>query len=340
MKAFWALLGLLAIAAVVVVATELGGNSNPAPATPSATNTPTAPAQTEPAPKPTIIAFTDKPEPPKPPPPSPLVVIPDPSKTPAAAQAIEPTPGEAKVADPTPTEATKPPAETTQPAPIPPAAPTGESSPKPSPAAPQPEENLLLKIQQDIAAENAAAAARKASAEATPPPAAEPDGPFGKAKAEVKPDGSLLVEGKYVIKGKGTQAEPYKVTWDHLISAQHDYNPKEGQKTIPARIQALHDKWIEITGYIAFPLMSNETDELLSMMNQWDGCCIGIPPTPYDAIEVRLTNAVSGDSRLTTYGSLKGVFKVDPHLVGGWLVGLYVMDQGKLTPVAYGGVAP
>jgi len=272
------------------------------------------------------------------------VVIPDASKpTPAAAVSPAPAeskPDEPKVADPvpaeaTPTETTKPPAQTPLPAPT---APTGSANPSTQ----RSEENLLLKIQQDIAAERAAAAAKKAAAEMTPPPATEPatDGPFGQAKAEVKPDGSLLVEGKYIIKGKGTQAEPFKVTWDHLISAQHDYNPKEGQKTIPARIQALHEKWVEITGYIAFPLMANETDELLSMMNQWDGCCIGIPPTPYDAIEVRLTTAVAGDSRLTTYGSLKGVFKVDPHLVGGWLVGLYVMDQGKLTPVAYGGVAP
>ena len=69
-------------------------------------------------------------------------------------------------------------------------------------------------------------------------------------------------------------------------------------------------------------------------------CCIGIPPTPYDAIEVRLGSTVTGDTRLTTYGVIKGRFKVDPHLVGGWLVGMYVMDQAKLTPKAFGGVAP
>jgi hypothetical protein len=206
------------------------------------------------------------------------------------------------------------------------------------------EENILLKLRREIEAERAAAEARRREGESPLPPAQEEavaaTGPFGGAHAEERPDGSLLVEGKYLVSGKGTEADPYKVSWDHLISAERDYSPKDGKTTVPERIKALDGKWVEITGYIAFPLVSDETDECLSMMNQWDGCCIGIPPTPYDAIEVRLGSTVTGDTRLTTYGVIKGRFKVDPHLVGGWLVGMYVMDQAKLTPKAFGGVAP
>lgn len=204
------------------------------------------------------------------------------------------------------------------------------------------EENILLKLRREIEAERAAAEAKRGEAPApqAPEQAVAATGPFGGAHAEERPDGSLLVEGKYLVSGKGTEADPYKVSWDHLISAERDYSPKDGKTTVPERIKALDGKWVEITGYVAFPLVSDETDECLSMMNQWDGCCIGIPPTPYDAIEVRLGSTVTGDTRLTTYGVIKGRFKVDPHLVGGWLVGMYVMDQAKLTPKAYGGVAP
>lgn len=212
--------------------------------------------------------------------------------------------------------------------------------------------NPLIALRKEIEAQRAVEAAQKEAQKAAAQaavPAADPaaaespassDASFAGAKVETKPDGSLLIDGKYTVKGKGTQEEPYKVTWDQLLSAQNEYAPKEGRKTIPPRIQALNDKWLDITGYVAFPLMTTEADELLSMMNQWDGCCIGVPPTPYDAVEVRLSNAVSGNARLTTYGSVRGKFKVDPHLVGGWLVGLYVMDQAKLTPVSYGGIAP
>lgn len=153
-------------------------------------------------------------------------------------------------------------------------------------------------------------------------------------------DGSMLADGRYVIRGKGTAQEPYKISWDHLISAEEEYVPREGRTEIPRRIQMLHDKQVEITGYVAFPLLLDSADELLVMLNQWDGCCLGVPPTPYDAVEVRLKNAVSGNAAMTSYGTLKGTFKVEPHLVGGWLVGLYLMEDAALSPLAYGGFAP
>ncbi|MFN0133294.1 MAG: hypothetical protein ACKVW3_12310 [Phycisphaerales bacterium] len=170
------------------------------------------------------------------------------------------------------------------------------------------------------------------------------DGPSPAAsempEIERREDGSMLVEKKYVMHGKGTAEEPYKVTWDHLLSAQEDYVPREGRKKIPARIAMLHEKHVEVAGYVAFPLMADSADELLSMMNQWDGCCIGVPPTPYDAIEVRLAKVVEGKERQTTFGIVRGRLLVSPHLVGGWLVGLYVMDQATLKPEAFNGFAP
>ncbi|MEX2217508.1 MAG: hypothetical protein WD749_02005 [Phycisphaerales bacterium] len=160
------------------------------------------------------------------------------------------------------------------------------------------------------------------------------------AKIEKREDGSVLVDGRFLLRGEGTAESPYQVTWDQLLSAQDDYIPKEGRKKIPERIAMLDGKVVELTGHIAFPVMSETEDECLSMMNQWDGCCIGIPPTPYDAVEVRLRDAVDSKERLTTYGSVKGTLKVEPHLVGGWLVGLYVMDDAELSPTSFGGFAP
>ena len=182
-----------------------------------------------------------------------------------------------------------------------------------------------------------------AKPDAPKPEAGKPETPVphgAPPKTETKADGTTLVDGKYTLKGARTEADPDKVGWDQLVSAQDDYVPKDGRKEIPGRVSMLDGKWVDIVGYVAFPLMVDTPDECLSMMNQWDGCCIGIPPTPYDAIEVRLTKAVEGNARMTTYGGVRGHFKVDPHLVGGWLVGLYTMDQATLTPQSYGGFAP
>lgn len=171
---------------------------------------------------------------------------------------------------------------------------------------------------------------------ADPAPAA----PAG-AKAKIVPqdDGSVLVDDKYPMKGKGTKDDPYRITWDQLVSAEQTYQPRLGRKVIPDRIKMLDGKFVRISGFIAFPLMAASADEMLMMLNQWDGCCIGQPPTPYDAIEVKLKTAAKGDMRLRTTGTLSGVLRVDPYLVKDWLVSLYVMDEGELSDAA-GQAAP
>jgi hypothetical protein len=134
-----------------------------------------------------------------------------------------------------------------------------------------------------------------------------------------------------VLRGKGTKDEPYEVTWEMLMSAQETYQPRLGKKRIPARLSMLDGKWVKITGWIAFPIMAASPDEMLMMLNQWDGCCIGVPPTPYDAIEVKLAEAAKGEQRIKTSGVVLGKLKVDPFLVRDWLVSLYLMDDAELV---------
>ena len=70
---------------------------------------------------------------------------------------------------------------------------------------------------------------------------------------------------------------------------------------------------------------------MLMMLNQWDGCCIGVPPTPYDAIEVKLSTPASREQRLAIDGSVSGLLKVDPYLVKDWLVSMYIMDDARIV---------
>jgi hypothetical protein len=149
-------------------------------------------------------------------------------------------------------------------------------------------------------------------------------------------DGTSLVDGKYTIKGDGSVESPYVVPWELLTSVEHTYNPAEGKKKISEGVAMLDGKYVRLNGYIAFPMMVQQPRELLSMLNQWDGCCIGVPPTPYDAVEVRLKDKVTGQKRFMTAGSVVGVFRVKPYLTGKWLVGLWVMDDGEIVSEKYG----
>jgi len=152
-----------------------------------------------------------------------------------------------------------------------------------------------------------------------------------KAKLTPREDGSTLVDDRFVIKGVGSKDDPYLISWEMLVSAQDSYQPRLGRKLIPDRLKMMDGKWIKIAGYIAFPMMAQSQDEMLMMLNQWDGCCIGVPPTPYDAIEVKLKSAAKGDDRLRMSGSVRGILRVDPYLVKDWLVSLYLMDDAELN---------
>jgi hypothetical protein len=99
----------------------------------------------------------------------------------------------------------------------------------------------------------------------------------------------------------------------------------------------LDGKFVRLSGYVSFPLYIDQPKELLSMLNQWDGCCIGVPPSPYDAVEVKLGAAISKDDRLATFGIVEGKFTIKPYLVGDWLVGLYLMDDATLKTKQFGG---
>lgn len=179
----------------------------------------------------------------------------------------------------------------------------------------------------------------------------EADGPVTRAPAkigeyEVSPgrfeekDGALLVDGRFTIRGEGTKEKPYRVPWELLVSAKDAFDPAGKRLRIPERVAMLHEKHVTLTGYVAFPMMVQRPMELLSMLNQWDGCCIGVPPTPYDAVEVKLLKQVTGDARYALAGNVTGLFKVEPYVVknakADWLVGLYTMTQGDFSPSDFG----
>jgi len=153
---------------------------------------------------------------------------------------------------------------------------------------------------------------------------------------EKKDDGSMIVDGRFTVRGEGIADKPYEVPWEMLVSAQEAFAPDKKLRTIPGRVQMLDGKVVKLSGNILFPLFVEQPKELLAMMNQWDGCCIGVPPTPYDAIEVKLAKGIIEEERYATQGQIIGTFGVKPFLTGDWLVGLYTMDKAQFSVGAMG----
>jgi outer membrane biosynthesis protein TonB len=356
MKFFWLLVGVVVIAAGTMLLAGRATQSAPkslAAATPAETPAATPAATPTPAPTPAPAAK---------PTPAPVADAAKPTVATSAADASPTNPGAkdhivapasekplqasegAAPAAPSKTEAVPMAAPTPakaddKPEAKPSATPAAQADAKPAPAAPAAEAQPTPASSPASAAPAASAIPASDSLVDAIAADAMPRTPEGDVivrqddaiKIIKKKSGEMLVDDRYALKGDGSAAAPYEITWEYLLSAQETYDPKKGKKKIPERLSMLDGKQVRITGYIAFPLMAQSPKELLAMLNQWDGCCIGVPPTPYDAIEVRLDNAATQEEKFTNYGSVEGVFQVKPYVVGEWLVGLYVMNDAKLA---------
>ncbi len=146
---------------------------------------------------------------------------------------------------------------------------------------------------------------------------------------EVTASDDALVIGRVTIPGSGTEADPYELPWGVLISAIRTYNPRLEMTDLPGWADALNNKHVRLTGFAFLPVIASETDEVLLMLNPWDGCHMGAPPTPYDSVEVMLDEPVNMGGR-NGFVTVTGKFNVDPFLVRGWLVSLYTMDGARL----------
>ncbi|MFM9958262.1 MAG: DUF3299 domain-containing protein [Phycisphaerales bacterium] len=159
-------------------------------------------------------------------------------------------------------------------------------------------------------------------------------GPETEVKKE--DDGWTRLDGRFLVRGSGSKTDPLIVPWELLVSASETYRPRTGLKEMPRRVADLKGKHVKVTGYALFPLMSLETTELLLMRNQWDGCCIGVPPTPYDAVEITLSKPADRKDTFVTFVTLEGVLDVDPYVNRDFLLGLYTLKDATISQPAKG----
>jgi hypothetical protein len=150
------------------------------------------------------------------------------------------------------------------------------------------------------------------------------------ARIERIDERTVRVDGEFTILGNGTERDPYLVTWELLASASRELDAATGRFTVPGRIADLRGAWIRISGYWAPPLQVFEARELMVMLNKWDGCCVGLPPTPFDSIEATLSRSVQVQGKhLFRFGTITGRL-VEPFVAGTFLLGLYRLQDAVL----------
>ncbi len=145
-------------------------------------------------------------------------------------------------------------------------------------------------------------------------------------------DRTVRVANRFELTGNGTERDPYRISWEYLQSAQDGWKPKDGKESLARHILLLDGAWISIDGYWAPGIVVDETQEVIVLLNRWDGCCLGIPPTPYDCIEAKLTEPVRIDKQHSfRYGTVTGRLEVSPFSFGDVVLGLYRFHDARIS---------
>ena len=141
-------------------------------------------------------------------------------------------------------------------------------------------------------------------------------------------DRTLELDGRFRVVGNGTADDPYRISWELLTSAGAFIDAGRKALTPPPWVRLLDGTYIEISGYYSTAVRVALARNLLLTLNRWDGCCIGMPPTPFDAVDMTMRTPMSMQGlHLFRFGTFRGRFMVEPFEAGGFLLGLYRLED-------------
>lgn len=142
---------------------------------------------------------------------------------------------------------------------------------------------------------------------------------------------TLELDGRFRVTGNGRPDDPYRISWELLTSAQPYIDATTKALTPPPWVRAVDGTYVEISGYYSSAVRVSMAKNLLLTLNRWDGCCIGLPPTAFDAIDMTLRDPMPLQGlHLFRFGSFRGRLVVSPFETGGFMLGLYQLEDATL----------
>lgn len=139
---------------------------------------------------------------------------------------------------------------------------------------------------------------------------------------------TLELDGRFRLVGNGSDADPYLITWEMLTSASEYVDPAQNARTPPPWVRLIDGTYVEISGYYSTAVRVALAKNLLLTLNRWDGCCIGVPPTAFDAIDITMRDPLPMRGlHLTRFGTFKGLFRAECLDAAGFLIGLYRLED-------------
>ncbi|GMV81051.1 MAG: hypothetical protein AMXMBFR7_22350 [Planctomycetota bacterium] len=146
-----------------------------------------------------------------------------------------------------------------------------------------------------------------------------------------KPDGMLVLDDFYELRGSGTREDPYRVTWDLFVSALETAKPGDGTLAFPARLAFLKDMAVELRGYTVVAESSAARHEFILNRSVLDDCCLLPPTNIFEVVEVRSAQAGLLMPGIVNAVTVRGTLRIDPLIRHGQLAGVYVLEDAELV---------
>jgi len=141
---------------------------------------------------------------------------------------------------------------------------------------------------------------------------------------------TLELDGRFRVVGNGSPGDPYRISWELLTSAGAFVDPARDALAPPPWVRALDGVWIEISAYYSTAVRVTSTKSVLLTLNRWDGCCLGLPPTPFDAIDASLAAPLElRGLHLFRFGTFRGRLVIEPFAAGPFLLGFYRLEDAS-----------
>jgi hypothetical protein len=139
---------------------------------------------------------------------------------------------------------------------------------------------------------------------------------------------TLELDGRYRVTGNGSANDPYVISWELLTSASEFIDLAQDARTPPPWVRLLDGTYVQISGYYSTAVRVSVAKNLLLTLNRWDGCCIGVPPTPFDAIDIDMRKPLPmGGLHLIRFGTFRGQLRVEPVEAATYLLGFYRLED-------------
>ena len=146
-------------------------------------------------------------------------------------------------------------------------------------------------------------------------------------------DGSTVLDQVYVVRGQGTAADPCLIGWDLLLSGAETFAPAAGKWELPERVRWLDGKQVQLKGFLTSPVRATKSDHLLLTWSALDACCLGGPPAPCQAVEVKLQTPLTLERHVLIGVTVEGTFKLETRLQGGLGLSLYRLNDARVVGV-------